>query len=593
MEKNLPLWDLTDFYAGMEDPQFQKDFDILNDLTQFFIKNYEGQINDTISPKKLGESIIDFEKIKELGQKIMSFAGLQSYADTQDPTIQRFFQSTIERITSITTPLIFYTLDLNKLSDGVMENAIECDPILQKYKPWIHQVRSYLPHQLDEKLEKLMTDKSLTGHNILVRLFDESLSALTFDFNGEKLGISAVSDLMSSPDPKVREQAALSMVDGLSHSLKLFALITNTLAKDKELDDTWRSFKTPSSSRHLANQIEDEVVVELVNAVKSRYAELSHRYYKLKASMLKVDKINYWDRNAPVVDIGDERIPYATAKDIVLKAYGDFCKDIAAIGERFFDNNWIDVPMRATKYSGAFAHPTVPSLHPYILLNYQGKHRDVTTLAHELGHGVHQILAAHQGLFLSQTPLTLAETASVFGEMLTFQSLLKNASTKNEKIFLLESKISDMMNTVVRQIAFYDFETKVHNTRREGQELSIEQLNGFWLSTQRDALGDAVNIDDKLGCFWAYVPHFIHSPFYVYAYAFGDCLVNSLYQYYQNNPDGFVEKYTNLLKAGGSQHHSELLKPFGIDIKDKSFWDQGLNLIISYVDELESLIAGE
>jgi oligoendopeptidase F len=396
--------------------------------------------------------------------------------------------------------------------------------------------------------------------------------------------------LLQDNDRTKRQQAFEALAKTFGENLRTFALVTNTLAKDKEISDRWRGFKDIADSRHLANRVEGEVVDALVAAVKNAYPRLSHRYYALKAKWLGLEKLESWDRNAPLPTSPKAGVSWETARKTVLDAYGAFSPEMATIAGRFFDEQWIDAALRPGKSPGAFAHPTVPSAHPYVLINYQGKPRDVMTLAHELGHGVHQVLAGEQGALMSATPLTLAETASVFGEMLTFRSLLKTTTDPGERKAMLAQKVEDMINTVVRQIAFYDFERKLHTARLEG-ELTAEQIGELWLSVQTESLGPAVNTAPGYETFWCYIPHFIHSPFYVYAYAFGDCLVNSLYAVYQNAADGFQDKYFAMLKAGGTKHHNELLAPFGLDASDPGFWDRGLAVIDGLISELEAMEA--
>jgi oligoendopeptidase F len=395
-------------------------------------------------------------------------------------------------------------------------------------------------------------------------------------------------NLLMHADGRKRQAAAEALAKVFKDNARLFALITNTLAKDKEISDRWRGFKDVADSRHLANRVEREVVEALVEAVRAAYPQTAHRYYAMKARWLGKKKLFYWDRNAPLPDKPERVVAWADARATVLGAYKGFAPEMATIARRFFDGAWIDAPVRPGKAPGAFSHPTVPSVHPYILMNYQGKLRDVMTLAHELGHGVHQVLAAPQGALLAPTPLTLAETASVFGEMLTFRALLETAANARERKALLAQKVEDMINTVVRQIAFYCLERRVHEERKTG-ELTSERLGQIWLEVQGESLGPAIELKAGYETYWSYIPHFVHSPFYVYAYAFGDCLVNSLYGLYQDAHPGFVGKYFEMLKAGGSKHHSELLGPFGLDASKREFWLKGLGVIERMIDELEAL----
>ena len=450
---------------------------------------------------------------------------------------------------------------------------------LRRYESWLRDSRAWRPHQLSDEVERLLHERSVVGRAAWNRLFDETMADLRFNIGGEILPVAAALNLLSDTDGAKRKEAALEVSRVMGAHGRIFALITNTLAKDKEIDDQWRHFPSPPAARNLSNRVEDEVVAALVTAVKAAYPKLSHRYYALKAKWFGQDVLDYWDRNAPLPKAHDRSIPWTQARDLVLSAYNRFSPELAEIGGRFFTHPWIDAGLRPSKAPGAFAHPTVPSVHPYLLVNYHGKTRDVMTLAHELGHGVHQVLAGAQGHFLADTPLTLAETASVFGEMLTFRSLLANETDPTARKILLAGKVEDMLNTVVRQIAFYDFELRVHTERRQG-ELTADRLGEIWLAVQTESLGPAIRFDDTYKPYWSYIPHFIHSPFYVYAYAFGDCLVNSLYAAYEEaaaagQGDDFAKRYLDLLRAGGTKRHQELLAPFGLNAGDPRFWGQG------------------
>lgn len=582
---DLPTWDLSDLYKNSQDPKIEQDLKSIEKQIDEFVSTYTGV---AFEGSILLHAIKAYEKISEDLGKLMTFAVLQYYSDLNDPDFRSLYQNLQEKISLHSAKLVFFTLALARLNADEVNNAIEAAPELSHYHHWLNIVRKYQPHQLSEELERYTVEKSVTGRNAWVRLYDETLASMQLTYEGQFLPLEAVVHKMSDMNPDVRKRAAHSLSAGLQTQLPLFATITNVLAKDKEIDDKWRHFKNPDSSRHLDNQIEPEVVETLSNCVRKNYAQLSHRYYGLKAKMLGMQRMEYWDRNAPLPIDDDADISWPVARKIVLEAYSSFSPTIASIAQEFFDKNWIDVPTRAGKTSGAFSHPAVPSVHPYILLNYQGRRRDVMTLAHELGHGVHQMLARSQGYLLADTPLTVAETASVFGEMLTFQHLLSACETPNQRKALLAGKIDDMLNTVVRQIAFYHFEQLVHQARRQG-ELAQEDLANIWKRTQEEALGNAVNVDSITHSYWAYISHFIHSPFYVYAYAFGDCLVNSLYAYYLQNPNGFEGKYLDLLKAGGSKGYNDLLQPFGFNLKEEAFWQGGLKMISGFIDELEKL----
>ncbi len=492
-----------------------------------------------------------------------------------------------ERITAASLHVLFFTLELNRVDDAALDAAM-ADPALGHYRPWIEDVRKEKPYQLEDRVEELFHEKSVTGYSAWNRNYDETIASLRFRIGGKPLSIELALNMLQDADGKKRKSAAQALAKTFKANLRPFTLITNTLAKDKEISDRWRGFKDVAGSRHLANRVEPEVVEALVSAVRAAYPKLSHRYYRLKAKWFGRKSLPYWDRNAPLPKVAQRTIPWSDARATVLTAYGAFSPKMAEVADRFFEKHWIDAAVRDGKQPGAFAHPTVPSAHPYVLLNYQGKPRDVMTLAHELGHGVHQVLAAPNGALMAPTPLTLAETASVFGEMLTFRKLLAQTTDKKQRKAMLAAKVEDMINTVVRQIAFYIFERKVHEERRSG-ELTADKICELWMSVQAESLGPAIELKPGYETFWSYIPHFIHAPFYVYAYAFGDCLVNSLYAVYEHSASGFAERYLAMLAAGGTKHHSELLAPFGLDARDPKFWDGGLSVIAKLIDELEAL----
>ena len=589
----LPEWDLTDLYSGMDDPVFRNDLERAEAESRDFAERYAGRIAEIAAgpdaSSALGEAVRAYERIEDLMGRLMSYAGLVYSGDTTDETRAKFYGDTRERLTTASGDLLFFGLELNRVEDGVLDAAMADGP-LAHYRPWIEDLRREKPYQLDDRTEKLFLDKSVTSSAAWDRLFNETIASLRFPVQGERLTLEPTLNKLQDPDGAVRKEAALALGDTLRANLRIFTLITNTLAKDKEISDRWRGFKDVADARHLSNRVEPEVVAAMVEAVRAAYPRLSHRYYRLKAKWFGVEALPYWDRNAPLPKVEQRTIPWAQARDTVLEAYNAFSPDMAGIARKFFDGGWIDAPTRPGKAPGAFAHPTVPSAHPYVLVNYQGKPRDVMTLAHELGHGVHQVLAAPNGALMAPTPLTLAETASVFGEMLTFRRLLGQTTDPTQRRAMLAAKVEDMINTVVRQIAFYSFERKVHLARAKG-ELTAEQINELWMSVQSESLGPAITLDKGYEPFWAYIPHFIHSPFYVYAYAFGDCLVNSLYGVYARAEPGFVERYFDLLSAGGSKPYGELLKPFGLDASDPGFWQIGLGMIEGMIAELEAMEA--
>ncbi|XUY26290.1 M3 family oligoendopeptidase [Agrobacterium sp. rho-8.1] len=588
---DLPTWKLSDLYPSAESSEYKGALEKAAKDAKAFEAKWKGKLEAaaTLSGDQgLGAALKDYEALDDLLGRIGSFAGLTYFSDTSNPANGKIYGDAQSKLTEMSSNLLFFALELNRIEDATIDAAIANDPLTSHYKPWLVDLRKDKPHQLDDRLEQLFLEKSMTSAAAFNRLFDETMSELRFDVDGKSLALEETLNLLQEPDTETRKKAAQALSATFKDNLRVFTLITNTLAKDKEISDRWRKFEDIADSRHLANRVEREVVDALAKAVTQAYPRLSHRYYKMKAKWLGMDQMNYWDRNAPLPDTSNAVIPWDDAKDMVLSAYGDFAPEMADIARRFFDEEWIDAPARPGKAPGAFAHPTVPSAHPYVLVNYLGKPRDVMTLAHELGHGVHQVLAGGQGALMCATPLTLAETASVFGEMLTFRKLLDGTRDKRERKALLARKVEDMINTVVRQIAFYEFERKVHTARKDG-ELTADQIGELWLSVQRTSLGPAIKISEGYENWWTYVPHFIHSPFYVYAYAFGDCLVNSLYAVYQNADSGFQDKYFELLKAGGTKHHSELLKPFGLDATDPSFWNKGLSMIEGLIDELEAL----
>jgi oligoendopeptidase F len=582
----LPEWDLSDLYAGPDCEALHDDLAICERQAKAFRARNEGKLAG-LDGAALGKAIVDYEVIQETLGRVMSYAQLVYSGDMSDPEIGRFYQTMQERTTTISTEVLFFTLELNRLEEAALAAKLKA-PELAHYEPWLRDLRAMREHQLSDELERLLHEKYVAGRAAWTRLFDETMAALRFPFKGKSLTSAEILDKLTSPDGADRKVAAKSLGSVLGENTRVFALITNTLAKDKQIEDSWRGFARPVSSRNLANLVEDAVVDALVAAVKASYPRLSHRYYALKARWLGKDKLPYWDRNAPLPEDDNRLIGWDEARDTVLGAYGAFSPDLATVGRRFFESAWIDAPVRAGKAPGAFAHPTVPSAHPYLLLNYQGRTRDVMTLAHELGHGVHQVLASRQGHLMADTPLTLAETASVFGEMLTFRAVLDAETDAMRRKVLLAGKVEDMLNTVVRQIAMHEFERRVHDQRQE-RELMASELGQIWLETQRESLGETLQFDEEYQYFWAYIPHFIHVPFYVYAYAFGDCLVNSLYAVYQNAGTGFAGKYLEMLRAGGTKRHKELLAPFGLDASDPAFWGQGLGVIAGFIDELEAL----
>ena len=581
----LPTWDLSDLYPGLDSPALVADLDLADSRARAFAAAHAGTLAG-MTGRQLASAIGEYEAIDEILGRAMSYAQLQFSGDGTNAAIGQAYQSVSERVTAISSQLIFFTLELNRLDEAAMEAKL-ADPGLARWRPWLADLRVFRPHQLADELERLLHEKEVTGRAAWSRLFDETVAALRVPVDGQELTVSDALNRLSDADRSKREAAWHAIAATFGRNIRLFSLITNTLAKDKEIVDTWRRYETPGSYRNRSNMVEDSVVAALVTAVTSDYGRLSHRYYGLKARWLGLDRLQQWDRNAPLPGDDDRHVAWPEAAATVSRAYRAFSPELAEVGDRFFAHRWIDATLRPGKAGGAFAHPTVPSVHPYLLLNYHGRTRDVMTLAHELGHGVHQVLAADQGYLMSGTPLTLAETASVFGEMLTFRALLDAEADPARRRIMLAGKVEDMLNTVVRQVAFYRFETLLHQERRGG-ELLDSRIGEIWMQVQRESLGPIFEYPDDYRVFWSYVPHFVHSPFYVYAYAFGDCLVNALYGVYQSGHPGFAQKYLDMLRAGGTKRHRELLAPFGLDASDPAFWRRGLDVIAGFIDELES-----
>ena len=583
---NLPEWDLSDLYTSENAPELKRDLDWLEEACASFARDFEGKLAEQ-NDAGLLDCVLRNERINSVAGRIMSFAGLRYYQLTTDADRAKFMSDMQEKITNFTTPLVFFTLELNRLDDAVLDAHFAANSDLARYKPVFDRIRAMKPYQLSDELEKFLHDLGVVG-DAWERMFDETIAGLTFEVNGQTLNIEGTLNLLTEQDRTKREAASREVARVLGENVKTFARVHNTQAKEKEIIDRWRGMETPQTGRHLSNHVEPEVVEALRSAVVEAYPKLSHRYYEMKRGWLGLDRMEVWDRNAPLPMEDTRIVDWSAAEDTVMEAYNAFDPRMGEIAKPFFKDGWIDAGVKPGKAPGAFAHPTVTDVHPYVMLNYLGKPRDVMTLAHELGHGVHQVLAAGQGEMLSSTPLTLAETASVFGEMLTFQKMLEKAESQAERKILLAGKVEDMINTVVRQIAFYDFECKLHDARRGG-ELTPEDINALWMSVQAESLGPAFDFMDGYESFWAYIPHFVHSPFYVYAYAFGDGLVNALYAVYREGGEGFEEKYFDMLKAGGSKHHKELLAPFGLDASDPKFWDKGLSMISDMIDELEAM----
>ena len=581
----LPVWNLKDLYESPKAKNLNNDLNQLRRITKKFEKKYTYKITK-LSPSQLLKAIIELENIDIKIDKIMSYAHLLVAEDGNNEKNKIFYQQMQEQITNIASSIVFFSLELNEVSNAKL-NKIYADKKLEPYKNWIKNIRKFKPYQLDVKTEKLLQEKSITSRSAWVRLFDDTIASLKFPFKGKNLSSAEIFNFLSDKKESNRKKSAEVVSGVLKENINLFTSITNNLAKDKSINDKWRGLPSPVSSRNLSNVVEDEVVEALTETIKENYPKIAHRYYKIKAKWFKKKSLMYWDRNAPLPFQSQSIYSWKDARQIVSDAYSNFDQRAGNIVNKFFDNSWIHAPVIAGKSPGAFAASTVPSVHPFILVNYQGKARDIATLAHELGHGIHQYLAGKkQTYFNSSTPLTLAETASVFGEMLTFKSLLSITKKENERKGLLANKVEDMLNTVVRQIAFFEFEKRIHDQRKI-KELSVNEICKIWIDVQKQSLGPSIKFNDDYKYFWSYIPHFIHSPFYVYAYAFGDCLVNSLFNVYESKLPKFEDKYITLLESGGSNTYDKLLKPFGLNPKKKDFWQKGVNVIESLIDQLE------
>jgi oligoendopeptidase F len=581
----LPVWNLKDLYESPKAKNLNNDLNQLRRITKKFEKKYTYKITK-LSPSQLLKAIIELENIDIKIDKIMSYAHLLVAEDGNNEKNKIFYQQMQEQITNIASSIVFFSLELNEVSNAKL-NKIYADKKLEPYKNWIKNIRKFKPYQLDVKTEKLLQEKSITSRSAWVRLFDDTIASLKFPFKGKNLSSAEIFNFLSDEKESNRKKSAEVVSGVLKDNISLFTSITNNLAKDKSINDKWRGLPSPVSSRNLSNVVEDEVVEALTETIKENYPKIAHRYYKIKAKWFKKKSLMYWDRNAPLPFQSQSIYSWKDARQIVSDAYSNFDQRAGNIVNKFFDNSWIHAPVIAGKSPGAFAASTVPSVHPFILVNYQGKARDIATLAHELGHGIHQYLAGKkQTYFNSSTPLTLAETASVFGEMLTFKSLLSITKKENERKGLLANKVEDMLNTVVRQIAFFEFEKRIHDQRKI-KELSVNEICKIWIDVQKQSLGPSIKFNDDYKYFWSYIPHFIHSPFYVYAYAFGDCLVNSLFNVYESKLPKFEDKYITLLESGGSNTYDKLLKPFGLNPKKKDFWQKGVNVIESLIDQLE------
>jgi oligoendopeptidase F len=586
----LPRWNLSDLYPSKDSAEFKKALTDLDEQSQAFETRYKGKVGK-LSGQQLGEAIEAYEKISNLSARLITYADLTRAVDE---TQSAFAADVTDKVRRAGDHTLFFTLEINKLREGDLLEKIAA-PKLAQYGPWIGKVRAFKDYQLSDEAEKYKHKMEPVTEEAWRRLFDQVVLDLRVPVRGQKLTEGeAVNIIDNHTDQKYRHEVFAAFGKALGAEKKTFALITNTLADLRAMDDRWRGFENPEDSRHLENQIDKETVDALSKAVRDNYSKTSHRYYEWKAKKAGVARLHPADRNAPLPGDKGRSYTWDEAKEIVLSAFKKLSPEMEKIGREFFDKGWIDAEPRAGKDSGGFSHPATPDGHPYILMNFYGTAGDVMTLAHELGHGIHQVLANKQGHLKSDTPLTLAETASVFGEMLAFRELLSREDDLIARRNMTAAKIEDMLNTVVRQTAFFTFEQKVHGERRDKGELSPERISEIWLETQKASLGPSVNMDvPGAENLWMNVPHFIHTPFYVYAYSFGDCLVNALYDEYTKAADknDFAQKYETLLSGGGTKRHDRALAEFGLDTTDPEFWKKGLSVIERYIDDLLALDA--
>jgi oligoendopeptidase F len=581
------VWDLTDLYAGMDDPALIADLDVADAEAEALDKEYRDRVGG-LSARELAAMLARYEVLRERAARAGTFASLNWTQNTEDPARGALLQKVTERGSRLGQKLVWLDLEIAHAPDDAA-NDWYAAPELAKYRHWLEVLRLYRPYLLTEPEEQILAEKSVTGRSAWDRFFDETHSAQRYEVDGEQLSRDQVLSRLYSPDREVRQRAAQIVTDGLRDLRRTTTYIFNTVLADKASDDRLRKYPTWITSRNLSNEVDDATVDALVEAVTSRY-DIVARYYRLKAKLLGLDELFDYDRYAPL-PAADRSYPWAEAKEIVLDAYRAFHPQMADVAAMFFERNWIDAPPRPGKYGGAFSHGAVPSIHPYILLNYDAKPRDVMTLAHELGHGVHQKLSGVQGLLQADTPLTTAETASVFGEMLVFNSLMGREQSPQVRLGMLTQKIEDAFATAFRQISMNRFEHAIHTARREEGELTTERFSELWMETQRAMFGDSVTLSDNYGLWWSYIPHFIGTPGYVYAYAFGQLLVLALYARYKQVGGDFPERYVGMLTAGGSNWPHEIVKPLGVDLQDPSFWRGGLGILEEMVAEAEQLAA--
>ncbi|MBV8682794.1 MAG: M3 family oligoendopeptidase [Caulobacteraceae bacterium] len=588
---DLPVWSLEDLYAGREDPRIEADLAAAGGRMKD-IARLEGMfIAARADAPALGRLIDEAARLSEAAANLTwalgAYAQLGAATARDEPAWGRFETDLQTRISGLSSAAVFLPLELNALEGPEIEAALAAFPAAERWRPWLRRIRAGRPHELSADLERLLLDRAPATAN-WVRLYDETLGRLTTEVDGERLTLPEALNRLSDPSPDRRRGAAQGLSVALGERADLLGLCLNTVVFEKQVEDRWRRFADPAASRHLANEVDAEAVNALETAVVGAYVSLSHRYYVLKARVLGRDRLDHWDRNAPLFEAASRIYDWREARGIVLDSFADLAPPLADRAAVFFQQPWVDARPRPGKQSGAFSHPVTAPRHPYVFLNYMGERRDVLTLAHELGHAVHQTLAAPNGTLLASTPLTLAETASIFAEGLVFERLLREARGEDRKA-LIAGRIEDSLNTVTRQIAFHRFETKFHAARQAG-ELSREAIETTWLETMSESLGPAITLNPGYETYWAYVSHFVHAPFYVYAYAFGHLLVEALMSVRRRDPAGFAPLYEGLLAGGGTRTYVEALAPFGLDPRDADFWRLGLSRLEALADEFETLI---
>ena len=586
-KNNLPGWDLSDLYDGINDPKINEDLQKYQKMTEQFAADYKGRLQN-MTAAEFGKTIKIYEEISVIGSLLGEFAYLNMCTQMKNAEAMAFYQNISEKLTDFAKPSVFYTLEINQIPEAKLAEWLK-DESVAAYKYWLERVRRFKKHELSEAVEEVFLEKTVTSSSAWVRLYEEHSSRLKYIVDGKEYNDAEISKLLQDKDPKVREKAGKELNRVSKENAPLFSFIYNMVIKDKAIEDSKRGFAKPISERNLSENVKDEVVDALAETVKKNYQNISHRFYKLKSKWLGVDKMQYWDRNAPLPFAADLHYGWDEAVKLVLNAYKEFSEDLYKTALPFFENNWIDVPPRDGKRSGAFAAGTTSTKHPYLFLNFVGKQNDVLTLAHELGHGCHMRLRQKNGDLNETSRMTSEEVASVFGEMITFQSMLRSIDDDKARLCLIASKVNDMINTAFRQIAFHFFESKAHDERKNG-ELSEQRLADIWVEVQKDVLGSSVVVDENSAYIWAQVGHFFFLPFYVYAYSFADCLVNSLYQVStEDKVQNFPAQYLEMLSKTAITEYDELLKPFGLNPSDPAFWNKGLSLISGYIDELERL----